>query len=178
MSSVWLNYMNSFSLREKCLNTKFFLVRIFSHSYWIQRDAERYRVSLHIQSECRKIWTKKNSVFGPFSGRLFTNCLKTCFCMRKHRYLKNEYQFFDALKTKDCKIRRNCNLLTKVKFHELQWSSPLIAVVFKLILMSIFHQIKFIVFKSARLKKRLFSYSATSFFTEIYCMANFDRICL
>ena len=39
--------------------------------------------------------------------------------MRKHRYLKNDYQFFDALKTKDHKIRGNCNLLTKVKFHEL-----------------------------------------------------------
>ena len=39
--------------------------------------------------------------------------------MRKHRYLKNDYQFFDALKRKD-RIRGNCNLLTKVKFHELE----------------------------------------------------------
>ena len=38
--------------------------------------------------------------------------------MRKHRYLKNDYQFFDALKTEDRKIRGKCNLLTKVKFHE------------------------------------------------------------
>ena len=42
-----------------------------------------------------------------------------------HRYLKNDYQFFDTLKTKDFKIRRNCNLLIKVKFHELEQSSPL-----------------------------------------------------
>ena len=40
--------------------------------------------------------------------------------MRKHRYFKNDYQFFDALKTKCCKIRGNCNLLTKVKFHALE----------------------------------------------------------
>ena len=40
--------------------------------------------------------------------------------MRKHRYLKNDYQFCGALKKKDCKMRRNCNLLTKVKFHELE----------------------------------------------------------
>ena len=40
--------------------------------------------------------------------------------MRKHRYLKNDYQFFDALKTKDHIIRGNCNLLTKVKFHYLE----------------------------------------------------------
>ena len=34
-----------------------------------------------------------------------------------HRYLKNGYQFFDTLRTKDCKIRENCNLSIKVKFH-------------------------------------------------------------
>ena len=38
---------------------------------------------------------------------------------KTHRYLKNDYQFFDALKTKDRKIRGNCNLLAKVKFHVL-----------------------------------------------------------
>ena len=45
--------------------------------------------------------------------------------MRKHRYLKNNCNFFDTLKTKDCKIRGNCNSLIKVKFQELEWSSPL-----------------------------------------------------
>ena len=39
---------------------------------------------------------------------------------KTHRYLKDDYQFFDALKTKDRKIRGNCNLSTKVKFHELE----------------------------------------------------------
>ena len=29
-----------FSLREKCLNTEFFLVRIFPHSDWIRRDTQ------------------------------------------------------------------------------------------------------------------------------------------
>ena len=29
---------------------------------------------------------------------------------KTHRYLKNDYQIFEALKTKDCKIRGNCNL--------------------------------------------------------------------
>ena len=41
--------------------------------------------------------------------------------MRKHRYLKNDYQFFDALKTVDRKIWGNCNLLkksqTRAKFY-------------------------------------------------------------
>ena len=36
---------------------------------------------------------------------------------KTHRYLKNDYQFFDTLKTKDNKIRGNCNFLIKVKFQ-------------------------------------------------------------
>ena len=41
--------------------------------------------------------------------------------MRKHiDILKNDYQFFVALKTKNRKIRGNCNLLTKGKFHKLE----------------------------------------------------------
>ena len=58
----------------KCPNTEFFLVRIFQHSDWIRMDTlafglntERYEVSLHIQSECGKIRTWKNSVVGHFS---------------------------------------------------------------------------------------------------------------
>ena len=39
---------------------------------------------------------------------------------KTHRYLKNDYNFFDSLRTKDRKIRRNCNSLIKVKFHELE----------------------------------------------------------
>ena len=42
-----------------------------------------------------------------------------------HRYLKNDYQFFDTLKTKHRKIWGNCHLLIKVKFHKWEWSSPL-----------------------------------------------------
>ena len=37
-----------------------------------------------------------------------------------HGYIKNDYQFFDTLKTKDRKIRRNCNLLIKLKFRKLE----------------------------------------------------------
>ena len=48
---------------EKCHNTEFFLVRISP----LGLDAERYSVSLHIQSEHRKIRTRKNFVFGHFS---------------------------------------------------------------------------------------------------------------
>ena len=51
---------------------------------------------------------------------------KNMFLYEKtHRYLKNDYQFFDTLKTKDRKIRGNGNLLIKVKFHELERSSSL-----------------------------------------------------
>ena len=57
-----------FSLREKCPNTYFFLVRFFPHSDWIRRD------TLRIQSECEKIRTRKISVFGHFlSSVLYYN---------------------------------------------------------------------------------------------------------
>ena len=46
----------SFTLREKCPNTEFF--------------TERYFVSLRIQSECGKIRTRKDSVFGHISHRV------------------------------------------------------------------------------------------------------------
>ena len=45
------------SLPEKCPNTEFFLVRSFPCSNWIRKFTEL---------ECRKVWTRKNSVFGHF----------------------------------------------------------------------------------------------------------------
>ena len=42
------------------------------------------------------------------------------FLYEKTQYLNNDYQFFDALKTKYRKIIGNCNLLKKVKIHELE----------------------------------------------------------
>ena len=46
---------------------------------------------------------------------------KNMFLFEKtHRCLGNDYQFFNALKAKDRKIRGNSNLLIKVKFHELE----------------------------------------------------------
>ena len=45
---------------------------------------------------------------------------KNVFLYEKiHRYLMNDYQFFDNLKTKVRKIGGNCKLLIKAKFHEL-----------------------------------------------------------
>ena len=48
------------SLREKCPNTRIFLVRIFLHSDWIRillRKSPYYSVNLRIQSKYRKIRT-------------------------------------------------------------------------------------------------------------------------
>ena len=53
-----LNTPMNHPLREKCPNTEFFLVRIFPHSN---------RSISPIQSECRKIRTRTNSIFGHFS---------------------------------------------------------------------------------------------------------------
>ena len=42
---------------------------VFSGPYFpaFVLNTERYFVSLRIQSECGKIWTRKNSIFGHFS---------------------------------------------------------------------------------------------------------------
>ena len=48
-----------YPLPEKCPNTELFLVHIF-----LYLDLIRIRI---FQSEYRKIWTRKNSVFGHFS---------------------------------------------------------------------------------------------------------------
>ena len=51
------------TLREKCPNTEF--PDPYFHAFGL--NTERYVVSLHTQSECRKIRARKNSVFGHFS---------------------------------------------------------------------------------------------------------------
>ena len=60
-------YLFKNSLREKCPNTDFFLVRFFLYSDWIQIIQSEYRKIQSIQSEYRKIRSRKNSVFGHFS---------------------------------------------------------------------------------------------------------------
>ena len=63
LDSTKLIIVWTMTLREKCPNTGLFLVRIFRHVDWIRRDT----ASLFIQSECGKIRTRNNSVFGCFS---------------------------------------------------------------------------------------------------------------
>ena len=48
------------TLREKCPNTEFFLIRIYPHSDWIRRE------TLRIQSECWKIRTRKAPYLDTF----------------------------------------------------------------------------------------------------------------
>ena len=49
----------SLSLREKCPNTELFLVRIFPHSDWIERDISPYSVRMRENTDQKKlrIWT-------------------------------------------------------------------------------------------------------------------------
>ena len=55
------------SLREKCPNTEFFGPYFAA----LGLNTERYFVSLRIQSECEKIQTRKNPVFGHFSRSVY-----------------------------------------------------------------------------------------------------------
>ena len=63
------------SLHEKCPNTEFFLVHIFQYSDWIQKNADQKKLRiwplfthLRIQSEYRKIRTKKTPNLDTFHG--------------------------------------------------------------------------------------------------------------
>ena len=69
------------SLREKCPNTEFFLVLF---SCMRRLNTEIHSVNLRIQSEYRKIRTRKNAVFGHFSRRVcFTgNSTTTCYSLQ------------------------------------------------------------------------------------------------
>ena len=40
------------------------------------------------------------------------------FQCKRNRYLQNDCEFFDTLKTEDREIRGNCNLLIKVIFRK------------------------------------------------------------
>ena len=58
----------------KCMQIRSFFWSVFSR---ILTDPKRYEVSLRIQSECGKIRTRKNSVFGHFSRSVyFWSCLR------------------------------------------------------------------------------------------------------
>ena len=60
----YLSILQSLSLRAKCPNTELLLV-VFS---CIQTEyGDLFRKNLRIHSECRKIRTRNNSVFGHFS---------------------------------------------------------------------------------------------------------------
>ena len=61
--SYWLKSWRYLTLREKCPNTEFFLVRIFPRSGWIWRDTEFSVFS----SNTGKYGPEKNSVFEQFS---------------------------------------------------------------------------------------------------------------
>ena len=79
------------ALSEKCPNTELFLVRIFPHSDWRTR-------SICIQSECRKIRTRNNSIFGHFSRSGIRN---------EHRNLRLSARTFSY---------SVCNTAQKMKF--------------------------------------------------------------
>ena len=53
------------SMHVKCPNMELFVVCIFLYLDWLWRFTLCW-VNLYIQSEYRKIWTRKNSVYGHF----------------------------------------------------------------------------------------------------------------
>ena len=57
--------------------------------------------------------------------------LQIFFLVVDNTYISQErLSIFDTSKIKHRKIRENCNLLITVKYHKLEWSSPLIGIFF------------------------------------------------
>ena len=93
MKPIGMNLLKS--LREKCLNTEFFLVRIFPHSDWIRRDTSMrgntdqkktpYLDTFHAVSASRNSfqlllvrlvdWKQSSYVYGVFTGQILKNSL-------------------------------------------------------------------------------------------------------
>ena len=103
------------TLREKCPNTELFLVHIFPHSDW--------KVSLRIQSECGKIRTRNNSVFGHFSrsvGFLYSmtnNTLKrTSNLQSNHMYYAFYFFEINIKKSKVSFVNNLYQIFTRVSF--------------------------------------------------------------
>ena len=102
-----------------------FDIKIFLHSSKLW--------SIKLRNIClTKLLPAMTSIYLNYSKSfwLFRKCIKTCFCMRK-QISQDWLSIFDALKTKDRKIRGNCKLVIKVRFHELEWSSLLIFCILK-----------------------------------------------
>ena len=91
--------MSGEKLREKCPNTEFFLVRIFSHSYCIRNDtpyfsvfspnAGKYRPektpyldTFHAMNGCQSNWKKTTQSWNSFAEQItvFRCSLRTLLC--------------------------------------------------------------------------------------------------
>ena len=66
------------SLREKCPNTEFFLVRIFPHSGWIRRDSYSDLTRKNTDQKKLRIWT------------LFTQWIAPCLYSDLERILYSD----------------------------------------------------------------------------------------
>ena len=113
-------------LREKCPNTELFLVRIFLYFDW--------RVNLRIQSEYRKIGTRKNSIVGHFSCSVYNrrvshiSVISACLLWR---------DLFRVFMFNNHKYNYNCNLiwlypLRKIsQFHLISWCGNFVQILCK-----------------------------------------------
>ena len=97
-------------------------IRVFSGPYFpaFGLKTERYSVSLRIQSECRKIRTRKNSVSGHFSSSEFlgskrnnqkSNFHSVAMSMMKSQTLK----FLDFIITQKSRYFENETFILQIK---------------------------------------------------------------
>ena len=83
------------SLRQKCPNTEFFLVRIFVHSDWRRRHAKYLSI---FSPNVQKYGHEKNPVFGHFSRNDFSFNSWHCFWWLFGLIMSYFIMFSEALK--------------------------------------------------------------------------------
>ena len=109
------SYLHFLTLREKCPNTKFFLVCIFPYLDWIVVHC--YFVNLCIQSKYGKIRTKKKKKRGIWT--LFTQCYSHSPVYTYLHLLIHAYVLFILLYEFD-KIDKMGNTEITTKFSRLK----------------------------------------------------------
>ena len=102
---------NNFTLREKCPNMEFFLVCIFLYWDWIWTDT----LSFHIQSEYRKIRTRKTPYLDTFHAA-FVNLDRFSPVNHSHLLKKSLTRSFISLR---CGYSRFKNLRN---IFRIQWN--------------------------------------------------------
>ena len=111
------------ALRDKCPNTKLFLVRIFLFSDWnlqIRKSPYSVRIQENTDQKQLRIWTLSGSVWS-FEGLLIDNFLKPLLTPTSYFHYKKSFRQFDPVTlSKRFAILSNSRIQIFLSFSQLR----------------------------------------------------------